>query len=195
MSQSPDQPPQPVAVIPVAAAVLSYGRTDKRIHSMLLAALAMVAVMDAFGGVVFASIGLFALASPAGIRNIWLLVLGVLVFVPSVTIWIRTIGSWQISLVMMYLDGILLTLLTLAAVLRLWHDIGRTPTDSTMLNLFFGGLMGGLNLCGAYALCRSKRAFCAGHIDTVWCERFGLAAPIPLILWVIGFVILMKFYP
>jgi hypothetical protein len=195
MSQLDDQIPQPVVAAPVSAGVLDYGRPDTRVHFALLGALAIVAITDIFAGFILMIVGVFNVATPAGIRNIWMLILGVLVFSPGVMLWARTISSWRRSLVLLYADGTLLTLLALAAVLRLWHDIGGLQTDGTVFNLIGGGVWGTLNLSGAYVLCRSKRAFNAGHVDTIWCERIGLAIPIPLILLVTGMYILVNYYP
>ena len=118
-----------------------------------------------------------------------------LLFTPGVMVWSRTVYAWRRSLALFYANGFLLTLVSFAAALRLWHSIGTVPADSIFFNLFFGGAWGTLNWCGAYVLCRSKRAFHAGHVDTVWCERLGLGFPIPLALLVTAFVILVKYYP
>ena len=103
--------------------------------------------------------------------------------------------SWRVSFTILFINGLVLTLLALAAVLRLWYDRGGLQQEFTVFNMVIGGGWGTLNFCGAYVICRTKRAFVAGNIDTVWCERACILIPIPLVLLAIGIYILVKFYP
>ena len=138
--------------------VLSYGRPDTKVPFLLHAGLAPVALMDVLGGFGLIMAGVTGLAAPASFLNFWMLLFGMLLFTPGVMVWSRTVYAWRRSLALFYANGFLLTLVSFAAALRLWHSIGTVPADSIFFNLFFGGAWGTLNWCGAYVLCRSKRA-------------------------------------
>jgi len=194
MSDRFEEFPAPKTAPAAAVPVLPYAKPDAKVSWFLLGALAAVAVMN----IVLAVFALLIAFQQAEIRIdanfAETAIVGILLFLIGVLLWNYTEWSWRRAYELLVISALLCSALSLMCVLRLWRERGGLVNDATMFIVFVGGAYGGLNLAGAYILCRAKRAFGAGHVDLLWRERFASLFPIPLLIAVAGGIVLYRYY-
>jgi hypothetical protein len=103
----------------------------------------------------------------------------------------RTLWCWRRAYELLVITALICIGQCVLALLRL-RDTSSIFDDFTMLRFMLGGLIGGLNLAGAYLLCRAKRGYGAEYEDTRLRERIASAFPLPLLLWITGIILIFK---
>jgi hypothetical protein len=192
MSEQSNEPRSeaPVRAVPVTP-ILGYAKPAAKVNWVFRGCLLAVAMTN----VVIAVFVLWAAIWSASMRvsgfAIELTLLGLLLLLTGAMLGYRTNWGWRRSYELLVLSAVIYTGQCIVALLRL-RDHSRLFDDFTMLRFILGGLIGGLNLAGAYLLCRAKRAYGAEYEDTRMRERIASAFPLPLLILITGIILLFK---